>query len=190
MAFLDSSTAVIDAILTRKGRELLARNDGSFQITKFAFGDDEINYQLYDSTKSTDQDADILNLPVLEPISNENVALIYRLITLPEGSLKIANLTISPTSGTINYGDDLSVEVSTNNGEDAQGYAATIRDTDIGVLTNTTSAPNENGVGSFTIATGANAGGKSGQTIMDITGINSEARTEFTLTVSASGAAA
>ena len=46
MAFLDSSTAVIDAILTRKGRELLARNDGSFQITKFAFGDDEINYQL------------------------------------------------------------------------------------------------------------------------------------------------
>ena len=44
MAFLDSSTAVIDAILTRKGRELLARNDGSFQITKFAFGDDEIYY--------------------------------------------------------------------------------------------------------------------------------------------------
>ena len=190
MAFLDSSTAVIDAILTRKGRELLARNDGTFQITKFAFGDDEINYQLYDATKSTDQDADILNLPVLEPISNENVALIYRLITLPEGSLKIANLTISPTSGTINYGDDLTVTVVTNNGSDQQGYAATIRDTDIGALTNTTSAPNENGVGSFTIATGANAGGKSGQTIMDITGINSGARTEFTLTVSASGAAA
>ena len=77
MAFLDSSTAVIDAILTRKGRELLARNDGSFQITKFAFGDDEINYQLYDATKATDQDADILNLPVLEPVSNENVALLY-----------------------------------------------------------------------------------------------------------------
>ena len=190
MAFLDSSTAVIDAILTRKGRELLARNDGSFQITKFAFGDDEINYQLYDATKATDQDADILNLPVLEPISNESVALLYRLITLPTGSLKIANLSISPTSGTINYGDDLAVTVVTNNGEDAQGYAATVRDTDIGSLTNTTSTPNENGVGSFTIVTGANAGGKSGQTIMDITGINSGARKEFTLTVSASGAAA
>ena len=70
MAFLDSTTAVIDAILTRKGRELLAKNDGSFQITKFAFGDDEINYQLYDATKATNQDADILSLPVLEPISN------------------------------------------------------------------------------------------------------------------------
>ena len=190
MAFLDSSTAVIDAILTRKGRELLARNDGSFQITKFAFGDDEINYQLYDATKATDQDADILNLPVLEPVSNENVALLYRLITLPKGSLKIANLSISPTSGTINYGDDLSVSVSTNNGEDSQGYAATVRDTDIAVLTNTTTTPNENGQGVFTVRTGANAGGKSGQTIMDITGINSGARKEFTLTVSASGAAA
>ena len=190
MAFLDSSTAVIDAILTRKGRELLARNDGSFQITKFSFVDDEINYQLYDATKSTDQDADILNLPVLEPISNENVALLYRLITLPRGSLKIANLQISPTSGTINYGDNLSVTVNTENGSDVQGYTATVRDTDIGALENTTAIPNENGVGTFTVRTGANAGGKAGQTIMDITGINSGARKEFTLTVSASGAAA
>ena len=190
MAFLDSSTAVIDAILTRKGRELLARNDGSFQITKFAFGDDEINYQLYDATKATDQDADILNLPVLEPVSNENVALLYRLITLPDGSLKIATLSVSPTSGTVNYGTDLTITVSTENGTDSQGYAATVRDLDIGVLTNTTSAPNANGVGTFTVRTGANAGGKSGQTVVDITGINSGARNEFTLTVSASGAAA
>ena len=190
MAFLDSSTAVIDAILTRKGRELLARNDGSFQITKFAFGDDEINYQLYDATKATDQDADILNLPVLEPVSNENVALLYRLITLPKGSLKIANLQVSPTSGSVNYGSDLTITVATENGEDSQGYAATVRDTDIAVLTNTTAGLNENGVGTFTLQTGANAGGKSGQTILDITGINSGARKEFTLTVSASGAAA
>ena len=84
----------------------------------------------------------------------------------------------------------LTVSVVTDNGEDAQGYAATIRDTDIGVLTNTTAAPNANGAGVFTILTGANAGSKSGQTIVDITGINSGARKEFTLTVSASGAAA
>ena len=58
------------------------------------------------------------------------------------------------------------------------------------LLTNTTSTPNENGAGYFYYRTGANAGGKSGQTIVDITGINSGARKEFTLTVSASGAAA
>ena len=177
MAFLDSSTAVIDAILTRKGRELLARNDGSFQITKFAFGDDEINYQLYDATKSTDQDADILNLPVLEPISNENVALLYRLITLPKGTLKIANLTNFTYLWYCWLWNRFStIDVSTENGEDTQGYAATIRDTDIGVLANTTAPPDANGAGVFTIRTGANAGGKSGQTIVDITGINSGAQ--------------
>ena len=57
-------------------------------------------------------------------------------------------------------------------------------------LANRTATPNANGVGVFTIRTGANAGGKAGQTIVDITGINSGARKEFTLTVSASGAAA
>ena len=103
---------------------------------------------------------------------------------------KIANLQISPTSGTVNYGTDLILDVITENGEDTQGYAATIRDTDIGVLANTTARPDANGSGVFTIRTGANAGGKPGQTIVDITGINSGARKEFTLTVSASGAAA
>ena len=49
------------------------------------------------------------------------MALLYRLITLPKGSLKIANLANSPTSGTVNYGTDLVVDVSTENGEDSQG---------------------------------------------------------------------
>ena len=49
MGFLDHSTnnVIIDAVLTDRGRELLARNDGSFEITKFALGDDEIDYNLY-----------------------------------------------------------------------------------------------------------------------------------------------
>ena len=188
MAFLDSTTAVIDAILTRKGRELLAKNDGSFQITKFAFGDDEINYQLYDATRATNQDADILNLPVLEPISNQNVALLYRLVTLPQGTLKISTLKVTPTTGTVDYGDDLVLTVVTENGTDSQGYAATSRDPNIGTLENTTSTPDANGVGNFTVKTGANAGGVAGQAIIDITGVNTGARRQVTLTVSASGA--
>ena len=188
MAFLDSTTAVIDAILPRKCRELLAKNDGSFQITKFAFGDDEINYQLYDATKATDQDSDILNLPVLEPVSNENVALLYRLVTLPEGTLRISTLKVTPTTGTVDYGDELQITVVTENGTDSQGYAATSRDLDIARLVNTTSIPDENGVGIFTVNTGDNAGGKDGTTIIDITGINTGSRKEVTINVSASGA--
>ena len=188
MAFLDSTTAVIDAILTRKGRELLAKNDGSFQITKFAFGDDEINYQLYDATRATNQDADILNLPVLEPISNSDVALLYRLISLPQGSLKIATLRTTPTIGQVDYGDDLNITVTTENGTDTQGYAATSRNPQVGRLMQTTAIPDANGVGTFVVQTGANAQGASGSTIIDITGINSGARKQVTLTVSASGA--
>lgn len=185
MAFLDSSTAVIDAILTQKGRELLAKNDGSFQITKFAFGDDEINYQLFDVTNTINPEQDIINLPVLEPISNDEVALLSRLVTLPEGTLKISTLTLEPIVATTDFGNDVVVQVSTDNGVDSQGYSATVRDTTIAVLENITAVPDENGVGSFTLRTGSNAGGASGTTIVDIIGINTGARKEFTLTVSA-----
>mgnify|MGYP003630831457 CR=1 FL=1 len=185
MAFLDSSTAVIDAILTRKGRELLAKNDGSFKITKFAFGDDEINYQLFDVSNSVNPEQDILNLPILEPISNERVALLNRLVTLPKGTLKISTLQLQPTVATADFGTDVRVDVSTENGTDSQGYTATVRDLDIAVLDNLKATLDDNGVGTFIIKTGANAGGKSGETKVDIIGINTGARKEFTLTISA-----
>ncbi len=44
MGFLNNTVVTVDAILTRKGRELLAKNDGSFRITQFALADDEIDY--------------------------------------------------------------------------------------------------------------------------------------------------
>jgi len=47
MGFLNNTVVTVDAILTRKGRELLAKNDGSFRITQFALADDEIDYTLY-----------------------------------------------------------------------------------------------------------------------------------------------
>ena len=47
MGYLDNSIVTVDAILTKKGRELLARGDGSFKITQFAVSDDEIDYTLY-----------------------------------------------------------------------------------------------------------------------------------------------
>ncbi len=47
MGYLDNSSVVVDAILTKKGRELLSKNDGSFRITQFSLSDDEIDYTLY-----------------------------------------------------------------------------------------------------------------------------------------------
>jgi len=186
LAFLESGSGVIDAILTQAGRQALARNDGSFKITKFSFGDDEINYQLYNSSKSFDQDIDILNLPVLEPISNQSTAQLYRLISLPRGTQRIATLNLKPSSATANYGDDVVISVETVNGEDTQGYYATVRDKDIGILQDLRVPRDADNLGRFVVKTGANAGGKTGETTIDIVGVNSGARKEFILTVSAS----
>jgi hypothetical protein len=137
MGFLDSSSSIVTAILTRKGRELIAKNDGSFRIVKFAFGDDEINYQLYNI--ATQNDTDILNLPVLEPSSNENTALRYRLVTMPAGSIQIAYLLVNPTTVVVSnrlvggqtVPNQAIILVTTINGSDPSGYIATSRNTTI-----------------------------------------------------------
>lgn len=86
MAFLDNSGDIIlDAVLTDEGRRLLARGDGSFRITKFALGDDEINYTLYDKNNSSGSayyDLEILQSPILEAFTNNASSMKNRLITL------------------------------------------------------------------------------------------------------------
>jgi hypothetical protein len=70
MAFLDNSGDIIlDAVLTDVGRQRLARGDGSFRITKFALGDDEINYATFDPS-STAPDTTMASTPVLEAFTN------------------------------------------------------------------------------------------------------------------------
>ena len=73
MSYLNNETVTIDAVLTRKGRELLARNDGSFRITQFALADDEIDYTLYNPTNpsgSAYYGEAIQNMPLLEAFPN------------------------------------------------------------------------------------------------------------------------
>ena len=45
MSFLDKSSLIVDAVITKLGREKLSQND--FVIAKFALGDDEVDYRLY-----------------------------------------------------------------------------------------------------------------------------------------------
>ena len=74
MAFLDNSGDIIlDAVLTDVGRMRLARGDGSFQITAFALGDDEIDYSLYNANHpsgSAYYDLSIKQTPILESFTN------------------------------------------------------------------------------------------------------------------------
>jgi len=92
MAFLDNSGDIIlDAVLTDTGRKLLARGDGSFQITTFAFGDDEVNYELFDATHASGSayfDLNILQTPILEAFTNNTSSMKSKLITLSNNNLR------------------------------------------------------------------------------------------------------
>ena len=84
MAFLDNSGDIIlDAVLTDTGRMRLAKGDCSFKIAKFALGDDEINYGLYDYSNpsgSAYYDLNILQTPILEAFTNNTSFLKSKLI--------------------------------------------------------------------------------------------------------------
>ncbi|MHA2402522.1 MAG: hypothetical protein ACXADH_05970 [Candidatus Kariarchaeaceae archaeon] len=91
MAFLDNSGDIIlDAVLTDTGRMRLARGDGSFKIVKFALGDDEINYELYDKNNASGSayyDLSILQTPVLEAFTDNAASMKSKLISIPRNNL-------------------------------------------------------------------------------------------------------
>ena len=85
MGFLNHSTSniIIDAVLTEKGRQLLARNDGSFVISSFSFADDEVDYSLISKYgKVTGKDKIEKNTPVSEAITNADYAIKYHLLNV------------------------------------------------------------------------------------------------------------
>ena len=104
MGFLNNTTVTVDAILTKKGRELLAQGTEAFNITKFALSDDEVDYNLWDVTHPNGSDyygKVIENMPLLEAIPDENHVLRYKLITLPKTTSKMP--VISVNSGDITF---------------------------------------------------------------------------------------
>jgi hypothetical protein len=91
MAFLDNSGDIIlDAVLTDTGRYRLAKGDGSFRITKFALGDDEINYANYDKEHPSGSaffDLDVLQTPILEAFADNAASMKSKLISIPRTNL-------------------------------------------------------------------------------------------------------
>ena len=89
MAFQDNSGDIIlDVVLTDEGRRRLAQGGGQFSITKFALGDDEINYSLFDKTATTAlQDLTILQTPILEAFTNNTSLMKSKLLSLPNQNL-------------------------------------------------------------------------------------------------------
>lgn len=137
MAYLDSTSVVIDAILTKKGRELLARNDGSFQITQFSLADDEVDYSLYNPyhpSGSAFYGEAIQNMPIIQAYPEDQEIMKYKLLTLPRGTGAIPIISSTPSSISIIKGQPFSITPSTANYNgsstffETSGYQFTIGD--------------------------------------------------------------
>ena len=137
MGYLDNSIVTVDAILTKKGRELLARGDGSFKITQFALSDDEIDYTLYNPTHNLGSQyygQAIENLPLLEAFPDETQIMKYKLTTLPRGTAKLPILDLGYTAIRLKQGASLAITPQTLNylGSsqtfETGGYVATVAD--------------------------------------------------------------
>ena len=137
MGYLDNSSITVDAILTKKGRELLARGDGSFRITQFALADDEIDYTLYNTTHpsgSAYYGEAIENMPLLEAFPDETQVMKYKLATLPRGTAKLPIIEAGYASITLKQGSSLTITPQTLNflgaaqAFESSGYTVSIAD--------------------------------------------------------------
>jgi hypothetical protein len=158
MGYLNNQIVTVDAILTKKGRELLAKNDGSFRITQFSLSDDEIDYTLFNPTNpsgSAYYGQAIEGMPLLEAFSDETQIMKYQLTTLPRGTAKMPILNIGYTNIVLKQGASLSITPQTLNylgGSqtfETSGYNFTIGDVrtmsvfnGVGINTNTSTALN------------------------------------------------
>jgi|TARA_B110000908_G_C10191736_1_gene420820 hypothetical protein len=137
MGYLNNSVVTVDAILTKKGRELLARGDGSFRISQFALADDEIDYTLYNTTHpsgSAYYGEAIENMPLLEAFPDETQVMKYKLTTLPRGTAKLPILEAGYASITLKQGASLTITpqtlnfLGTSQAFESSGYTVMIAD--------------------------------------------------------------
>lgn len=135
MGFLDNTSVTVDAILTKKGRELLSAGSTNFNITQFAVGDDEVDYTLWNSNHPNGSDyygTVIANMPLLEAFPDETQALRYKLITLPRNTTNLPAVSVTTTNYVFNNltASQIITPVTTNiqNGNSNLGYTAILSD--------------------------------------------------------------
>lgn len=104
MGYLNNTQVSVEAILTKKGREILSKG-GDFSVTKFALADDEVDYSLWNTTHplgSGFYGSAIENMPVLEASPDETQVMRYKLVTLPKSTTRMPLLDIGFTTIVLN----------------------------------------------------------------------------------------
>ena len=135
MGYLNNQVVTVDAILTKKGRELLAKGNGEFEITQFALSDDEIDYTLYNPNHpsgSAYYGEAIENMPLLEAFPDETQMMKYKLVSLVRGTAVMPYLNLGRTDLTLRSGVIFNLSPTTSNygndGAEPSGYQFTISD--------------------------------------------------------------
>ena len=106
MGFINNTSYILNAVLTKKGKEYLSKSDSKFNITKFALADDEIDYTLWDTAhpKGTNYYGAVLeSTPMIEACVDPEVIMKYKLFTMPVGTKAlpyISNVTPPALTGT------------------------------------------------------------------------------------------
>jgi len=140
MAYLDNTTVTVDAILTNKGRQLLAAG-GRLNIVKFALSDDEIDYDLWNPahTLGTNYYGKVIEeMPVLEALPDETQMMRYKLITLPKDVIGIPVISVTPSAVSFtSLTQEITISPSTLNlqgGNSTTGYTAILSDDTVATL--------------------------------------------------------
>jgi hypothetical protein len=141
MGYLNNSTITVDAILTKKGRELLARGKDEFKITQFALADDEIDYDLWNPAHPLGSDyygVIIENMPLVEASADESNVMRYKLVTLPKKTARIPVIQVGQSSITLTSPGQASVITPTTtnftSGNATLGYTAILSNSDTATL--------------------------------------------------------
>ena len=146
MGFLDNSSVTVDAILTKRGRELLAEGRDKFSITQFALADDEVDYDLWNPAHSLGSDyygIVIENMPILEAITDDSYLMKYKLLSLPKSTVKLPFIELSVTSiSSAEEGTASTINVTTKNGGNENlGYTAILLNSDVGSVAGNAGVP-------------------------------------------------
>jgi hypothetical protein len=147
MGYLNNTSITVDAILTKKGRELLARGRNEFRITQFALADDEIDYSLWNPDHplgSAYYGVVIENLPMIEALADESQMIKYKLITLPKTVTRIPVIQVSPSTLNLTGASTSTIVPNTinfANGNSTYGYTAILSDSSVADIRVSKAAP-------------------------------------------------
>ena len=139
MAYLNNNILTVNAVLTKKGREILAKT-GGLNITAFALADDEIDYTQFNPNHplgSAYYDIAIRNTPIMEPITDESQSMKYKLVTLNDGITSVPTISVAQSVITVDrdYTGEILISPSTNPTYNVTlGYTAILANKNVGTL--------------------------------------------------------